>query len=189
MNNNNCFIFTEENRLIIRKPNGLQYEFDNVDRPELGFDYDVIVYDDIEVKVINWDDTKENFDDQEHVQLSSSDMDAIENYIEHSEPPLGITLANQFCIEITKRCRQEIDGACEDAGFDNLLEVLVAGREGSNHPQRSVARQVLEFTDAIADVSEQIQRDIQVTREDHMKHMDEYLSYIPSHRQPLDTLK
>lgn len=29
--NNNCFIYTEESKLIIRKPNGLQYEFDNVD--------------------------------------------------------------------------------------------------------------------------------------------------------------
>ncbi len=54
MNNNNCFIYTEESKLIIRKPNGLEYEFDNVDKPELGFDYDVIVYDDIEVKILNW---------------------------------------------------------------------------------------------------------------------------------------
>ena len=79
--NNNCFIYTEESKLIIRKPSGLQYEFDNVDKPELGFDYDVIVYDDIELKVIKWDNSKSCFDEQVQTPLSPSDMDAIENYI------------------------------------------------------------------------------------------------------------
>jgi hypothetical protein len=186
MNNNNCFIYTEESKLIIRKPNGLEYEFDNVDKPELGFDYDVIVYDDIEVKILNWDDAKGGFDSQEHIPLNASDMDAIENYIEHSEPPMGVSLSNQYCQRITEFCVEQCDNTCEVSGFDNLTEVLIAGREGSNHPQRSNARSVLEFCDAIASISEQLQMDIQSTREDHLKSLDEYISFIPKAQVAID---
>ena len=43
----NIFIYDEHGNLTIRKPNGLEYSFDNTDKPELGFEYQVIVYDDI----------------------------------------------------------------------------------------------------------------------------------------------
>jgi hypothetical protein len=113
-------------------------------------------------------------------------MDAIENYIEHSEPPIGITLSNQYCEDITNFCNQQVDMSCEWTGFESLTECLIAGREGSNHPQRSNARSVLEFCDAIASVSEQIQMDIQSTREDHLKPLEEYMSYIPRAQTPID---
>ena len=38
------------------KPNGLEWEHKNVDKPELGFEYDVLIYDDIECKVEKWND-------------------------------------------------------------------------------------------------------------------------------------
>ena len=62
----NMLIYCENGNLTIRKPNGLEYTFENTDKPELGFDYDVLVYDDIEVKILKWkDDT--NFEDQEKI--------------------------------------------------------------------------------------------------------------------------
>ena len=53
----NMLIYCENGNLTIRKPNGLEWTFENTDRPDLGFDYDVLVYDDIEVKIMKW---KEN---------------------------------------------------------------------------------------------------------------------------------
>ena len=41
-------IYTEDGVLNIQKPNGLRYIFENCDAPELGFEYDVLVYADIE---------------------------------------------------------------------------------------------------------------------------------------------
>ena len=64
----NALVYTEDNKLWIRKPSGLNYEFVNVDKPELGFDYEVLIYDDIEVKVEKWDDSKGNFDSQKQLQ-------------------------------------------------------------------------------------------------------------------------
>ena len=78
----NMLIYCENGNLTIRKPNGLEWTFENTDRPDLGFDYDVLVYDDIEVKIMKW---KENvlFDDQEKITLADDEVDAIEQYIDN----------------------------------------------------------------------------------------------------------
>ena len=47
----NALIYCENGNLTIRKPNGLEWQHEQVDKPELGFEYDVLVYDDIECKV------------------------------------------------------------------------------------------------------------------------------------------
>ena len=54
----NAFIFTEDNNLHITKPNGLRFQFENVDKPNLGFEYDVVIYDKEEFKILNYDDSK-----------------------------------------------------------------------------------------------------------------------------------
>ena len=80
----NMLIYCENGNLTIRKPNGLEWTFENTDRPDLGFDYDVLVYDDIEVKIMKW---KENvlFDDQEKITLADDEVDAL-SLIHISEP-------------------------------------------------------------------------------------------------------
>ena len=40
--------------LLLENFNGLEWTFENTDEPDLGFDYDVLVYDDIEVKIMKW---------------------------------------------------------------------------------------------------------------------------------------
>ena len=91
----NALIYTEDCKLIIRKPNGLEWEYENTDKPDLGFDFDVLIYQDIEVKVLNWEEGK-SFEEQEKTALEGSDKDAIELYIENAEPPLGYSLNKQF---------------------------------------------------------------------------------------------
>jgi len=67
----NSLVYTEDSKLIVEKPNGLKYEFDNVDAPDLGFEYDMVVYDDIEVKVLKWDDEKGDFNSQDKIPLTN----------------------------------------------------------------------------------------------------------------------
>jgi len=176
----NALVYTEEMKLFIRKPNGLEYEFDNVDKPELGFDYDVIVYDDIEQKVVKWDDSKGNFDNQQREELAESEKDAIEQYIEHSEAPMGVNLNSQFCQKISEEVVNKLKECTQSYGFDNLMEVLFAGREGSNHPNRSDARRVMEYGDACYNVSDQIQDQIIATREDQLEEFEHYISGLPN---------
>jgi|TARA_B110000908_G_C10251911_1_gene452637 hypothetical protein len=175
----NSLIYTEESRLIIEKPNGLRYEFENVDKPELGFEFDVVVYDDIEVKVLKWEDDKGNFDEQTHTNLTNDEKDSIETYIANSEPPIGYNLNNQYLQQMNELCKEYVVSCAEKHGFDSHIEASYVGREGSAHPYRSNARRVLEYTDAIWCCYVQIADEISTTREDLLKSYDKYCEVIP----------
>jgi len=174
----NRLIYTENNQLIIRKPNGLEWDYENVDKPELGFDYDVLVYDDIEVIVENYDHSK-CWDDNDKRPLTDSEKQAVEQYIENSEPPIGVTLNNQYVEDLNKYVKFNIKEFTEKYGFDDLTEVTFAGREGSNHPYRSNARRVMEYADAQYVIYDGLVNEIFATREDHLKQLEDYQNQLP----------
>jgi hypothetical protein len=97
----NAFIYDEKGTLFVRKPNGLEYDYTTVDKPAFDFDFDVIIYDDIEVKIVNWEDGL-SFDQQAKTALSNEEKDMIEQYIENSEPPMGHSLNSQFINNLYK---------------------------------------------------------------------------------------
>ena len=183
----NSLVYTEESKLIVEKPNGLKYEFDNVDAPDLGFEYDMIVYDDIEVKVLKWDDNKGDFNSQDKIPLTNEEKDAIETYIANSEPPIGWNLNNQYLRQINEICHQYVDDCSETYGFQNHIECTYGGREGSAHPYRSNAKRVLEYADAVWCIYVQIADEIQSTREDLLKSIDECLQVLPEAQQAPDS--
>ena len=174
----NMLIYDEHGNLVIRKPNGLEYRFENTDKPDLGFKYDVLVYDDIEVKIPKWDENK-CFDEQKKVNLNETEIDAIENYIDNSAPPEGVCLNNQYSQKLNNTCRNYLQTQIEIYGFTDILEVLAAGREGSNHPLRSDARRVLEYHDALWNVYINVANEINSTREDTLKDFDHYCNLLP----------
>ena len=180
----NMLIYCENGNLTIRKPNGLEYTFENTDRPELGFDFDVLVYDDIEVKILKWDETKK-FDDQEKINLVDSEIDAIETYISNSAPPEGVSLQNQFSRQLQNMCEGYIMDQSDSYGFQNIMDVVAAGREGSNHPLRSDARRVLEYYDAVWNIYLNVVEEIRNTREDTLREFEEYSNQIPSPQKAL----
>lgn len=174
----NALIYNENSNLFVRKPNGLQYEFENVDRPALGFDFDVLVYDDIQVKIENWDDNKP-FHEQEQVQLTDAEKDMVEIYIENSEPPIGVTLNGQYKDQLQQVFSQNCDEALNILNLNCMTSAMIAGREGSNHPQRSLARRFFEWYDATSNVVLDISNVIDSTREDHLDELSSYLKEIP----------
>lgn len=174
----NALVFCENRNLYIRKPNGLEYEFDNVDKPALGFEFEVVIYDDIEIKILNWDKSKE-FDQQEHIPLNTDEIEMIEQYISNSEPPEGVNLHNQYCTMLSKYIQQEHEAIAEIYGFSNLQIVIIAGREGSNHPLRGNARRVLEYIDNTHAIFYNITDEIFATKEDLLQDYDHYRRQIP----------
>ena len=174
----NGLIYDWEGNLKVRKENGLEYSFNNCDKPELGFDYEVLIYEDIEVKIVHWNDEL-SFDEQEKQPLTDEEKDAVEMYIANSEPPMGHTLQQQFVDRLCDYCNNRRDEVARNYGFDNFMETVYAGREGSNHPHRSNARRVLEYTDAVYNIYEQVVQEIRMTREDHLKDFESYLAQIP----------
>lgn len=180
----NMLIYDENSNLIIRKPNGLEYSFENTDRPNLGFEYDVLVYDDIEVKIEKWEEDK-CFNDQVKINLNSDEIDAIEEYINQSEPPAGVSLNNQYATKLSDMAQNYIDDQVQAYGFRDLLEVTIAGREGSNHPLRSDARRVMEYSDVIWNVYVNVCNEIGETREDTLQDFEYYSNNFPSPQKSL----
>ena len=178
----NMFIYDEHGNLTIRKPNGLEYSFNNTDNPELGFEYQVLVYDDIEEKIVDWQEGI-CFEDQAKVNLNDTEIDAIETYIQNSAPPDDVNLNNQYSENLNNMCRDYVFQQCESYGFSDMLDVLAASREGSNHPLRSDARRVLEYYDAVWNIYINVANEIQSTREDVLKDFEEYQSQIPTPQQ------
>jgi hypothetical protein len=172
-------IYAEDGVLHITKPNGLRYKFENVDPPELGFDYQVLIYADLEVKIVEYQDGVP-FDKQKLVNLTDEEKDAIELYIENSEPPIGVSLNQQHIEHINEVCHDFVEKELQMHGFNNFPEIVYAGREGSSHPLRSDARRVMEYADAVWCCYMQIQDEISNTREDFLKDVEEYLSVIPT---------
>ena len=62
----NQLIYTEDNNLHVTKPNGLRYQYENVEKPNLGFEFDVVIYDmqEGEYKIVNYNDDI-SFEEQE----------------------------------------------------------------------------------------------------------------------------
>jgi len=177
----NMLIYCENGNLTIRKPNGLEWTYENTDRPELGFKYDVLVYDDIEVKIMDWKNDVP-FENQEKITLADDEVDAIEQYIENSAPPEHVNLNNQYSEHLVSMCNNYCKQQVEVYGFS---EVIAAGREGSNHPLRSDARRVLEYYDAVWNVYVNVANEIKSTREDLLLDFDNYANQLPKPQQAL----
>ena len=180
----NMLIYCENGNLTIRKPNGLEWNYENTDKPDLGFEYDVLVYDDIEVKILKWADG-EIFDNQEKITLNDSEVDAIETYIENSAPPENVNLNNQYSQALVKVCNDYMLQQINSYVFSEVIEVVAAGREGSNHPLRSDARRVLEYYDAVWNVYVNVMNEIKTTREDLLLDFDHYMKQLPAPQQAL----
>jgi len=180
MNTVNALVYCENSNLYIRKPNGLEYQFDNVDAPALGFDFDVLIYEDgLETKVIKWDDSKP-LQEQEQFPLSDNEKDMIETYIANSEPPEGITLQRQYVEKLEQVADDYVNIYMSQHNFRDLNKVVAIGREGSNHPNRSDARRVLEYFDAVYTVFIQVADEIYSCREDMLKEFREYEVLLPT---------
>lgn len=174
----NALVFCENRNLYIRKPNGLEYTFENVDKPALGFEFDVVVYDDIECKIMEWQEGK-SFEEQESVPLNDAEKELCEQYIANSEAPDDVNLQTQYCEKLNYAIREQHDEIANQYGFRDLQMVLVAGREGSNHPARGNARRVLEYIDNTHNVYYQIRDEIFATKEDLLKDFEHYMRQIP----------
>ena len=117
--------------------------------------------------------------------LADDEVDAIEQYIENSAPPEGVNLNNQYSEELVKLVNDYVNRQVQSYGFSTDIEVVAAGREGSNHPLRSDARRVLEYYDAIWNVYLNIMNEVKETREDLLKEFEFYANQLPNPQQSL----
>lgn len=174
----NRLIYDGIGTLHIRTSNGLEWSYTETDRPDLGFDYVALVYDDVEFKVVDWKSGVE-LNEQETVKLTDDEKDAIELYLENVTPPAGVNLNQQVVNELTSWSNRLVKESLDKYGFDDLSECMYAGRPGSNHPHRNNSRLCMEFLDAVFCQLDLMVDEIVQTREDFLKSTDFYISRFP----------
>ena len=169
---NRALIYDAQNTLVIVKETGLRIVYQNVDKPELGFEYEGLVYDQDEFKILEVNPS--NWDASEKHPLTDSERDKIEKFIDDAEAPDGTNLNNQYIDDLYDVVAKNIYQLCIEMRIENLYEATYIGREDSNHPYRSDARRVLEFADSSYSILEQVVGTITRTREDQLKDFDDY---------------
>ena len=106
----------------------------------------------------------------------------IEEYIKLCEPPLNLTMAKQYIDDIQESVNGRRRTAFEKLGFfkfDNMTEIMIAGREGSNDPRRQIARRFLDWNDYLVGVAYRICEELNATLDEDLKDFDTYQSQLP----------
>ena len=168
-------VYDHDNVLHITNEKGLRWNYDRADKPQFGFDYDYLFY-------VPVDDTYEFELNGEKEPLNQEAQEEIKEYIKLCEPPLELTMSKQFIEDIQDHVRGRQRRAMENLGFfefENTVEIMIAGREGSNDPRRQIARRFLDWNDFLIGTAYRICEEINATVDEDLKEFDDYCNEIP----------
>ena len=173
-------VYDHDNVLHITNEKGLRWNYDKADKPQFSFDYDFLFYieQDNLFEIELGDDTSIITDEQKS---------EIIEYINLLEPPLKLTLANQYIEDLQEQTIRRInfvyeDIACDVCRFPSSAEIMIAGREGSQDPRRQIARRIMEWTDFAHGLCERIVEELKKTLDEDLKEYpfyEESLAEIP----------
>ena len=168
-------VYDHDNVLHITNEKGLRWNYDRADKPQFGFDYDYLFY-------VPVDDTYEFELNGEKEPLNQEAQEEIKEYIKLCEPPLELTMSKQFIEDIQDHVRGRQRRTMENLGFfefENTVEIMIAGREGSNDPRRQIARRFLDWNDFLIGTAYRICEEINATVDEDLKEFDDYCNEIP----------
>ena len=169
-------VYDHENVLHITNEKGLRWEYDKTDKPQFSFEYDYLFY-------IPHDDMFEIELGDETINLTEENIAEIEEYIRLCDAPLSITLAKQFIQDLYENTKDRVRVAGLEvndiANFENMTDVMIAGREGSQDPRRQIARRYMEWSDFAHGINERLAEELRKTLDEDLQEFDHYLSQLP----------
>ena len=169
-------IYDHENVLHITNEKGLRWEYDKTDKPQFSFEYDYLFY-------IPHDDMFEIELGDETINLTEENIAEIEEYIRLCDAPLSITLAKQFIQDLYENTKDRVRVAGIEvndiANFENMTDVMIAGREGSQDPRRQIARRYMEWSDFAHGINERLAEELRKTLDEDLQEFDHYLNQLP----------
>ena len=169
-------VYDHENVLHITNEKGLRWEYDKTDKPQFSFEYDYLFY-------IPHDDMFEIELGDETINLTEENIAEIEEYIRLCDAPLSITLAKQFIQDLYENTKDRVRAAGIEvndiANFENMTDVMIAGREGSQDPRRQIARRYMEWSDFAHGINERLAEELRKTLDEDLQEFDHYLSQLP----------
>tara|TARA_B100000609_G_C17196929_1_gene425774 strand:+ start:133 stop:768 length:636 start_codon:yes stop_codon:yes gene_type:complete len=169
-------VYDHENVLHITNEKGLRWEYDKTDKPQFSFEYDYLFY-------IPHDDMFEIELGDETINLTEENIAEIEEYIRLCDAPLSITLAKQFIQDLYESTKDRVGAVGIEvndiANFENMTDVMIAGREGSQDPRRQIARRYMEWSDFAHGINERLAEELRKTLDEDLQEFDHYLNQLP----------
>lgn len=169
-------IYDHDNVLHITNEKGLRWNYDKADKPQFSFDYDFLFY-------IEQDELFEIELGEETSIITDEQQSEILEYINLLEPPLSLTLANQYIKDLRNENINKINYVHEEftrgmCGFDSTVDVVIAGREGSQDPRRQVARRIMEWCDFAHGLCERMCEELIQTLDEDLKDFGHYMQSL-----------
>tara|TARA_B100001175_G_scaffold92935_1_gene78603 strand:+ start:2376 stop:3011 length:636 start_codon:yes stop_codon:yes gene_type:complete len=168
-------VYDHDNVLHITNEKGLRWNYDKTDKPQFGFDYDHLFF-------VPVDDMYEFELNGESEPLNPEACAEIEEYIKLCEPPLELTMSKQYIEDLQTNVREKQKQCMSQLGFfefENVTEIMIAGREGSNDPRRQIARRFLDWYDFLIGTTYRICEEINSTLDEDLKDFSHYADTIP----------
>ena len=168
-------VYDHDNVLHVTNEKGLRWNYDRADKPQFGFDYDHLFF-------IPHDDMFEFEINGEKEILGKEEQEEVAEYIRLCEPPLELTMRKQYIEDIQEDVRQRQEGCLTKLGFfqfENIMEIMIAARDGSNDPRRQIARRYLDWHDYINGTAYRCIVEINATLDEDLKDYPHYRDMIP----------
>jgi hypothetical protein len=160
----------ENGILRVENAQGRRWQLNNAVKPRLNFEYDAL------------------FVSQEralrrlgaNVQpLTENEVEEVAAFIGKQEPPPSATLQRQLTADLKLFAYGLINALVTQLEYDNLLDVQIAGREGSTDLYAEEARGLLAYVDSVWNAFDGLSAQIKATPEADLKPLRDYANMMP----------
>lgn len=157
----------ENGAMRLENAEGRQWQIPRVDKPRLSFAFDALSV------------------TREHAlrrvggtvqSLNKTELEEVAAFIALQTPP---SRQSQMTNDLKVFSYGLANSAVTQLGYDNLLHVMIAGREGSTDLKAAEARQVLDYIDTVWNAYHVLTVQLEATPDDELKPLADYANMMP----------
>lgn len=160
----------ENGLLRVENADGLRWQVSRAEKPKLAFQYDALhVSDGRALRRIG----------PSIHPLSAAELEQVEACIKQLSPPPWATFQKQIIADLRAFSHGLINSVVAQLEYEGLLDVVIAGREGSTDLHAEEARRVLAWVDTLWNAFDGLAARIEKTPEAELKSVHDYAKMMP----------
>jgi len=160
----------EHGTLRVETADGLRWQLADVEKPRFTFDYDAL-----------------NVSAERALRrvgarvepLALDEIQQVKAFLGRLQPPPWATFQRQITMDLRAMARGLIGSVVTQLEYDGLLDVMIAGREGSGDLYAEEARRVLAYVDSVWNAFAGLAAQIANTPTAELKSVKQYAELIP----------
>jgi hypothetical protein len=160
----------ENSTLRVENPEGLRWQLADVPKPEFTFNYDALT--------LTGDRALRRLGASVY-PLALDEIEEVRAFIRRQQPPAWATFQKQLTMDLRVLAHGLINSVVTQLEYDNLLDVMIAGREGSTDLYAEEARQVMAYVDSVWNAFHGLAEQIKATPTEELRAVNEYAQMMP----------